>query len=373
MSNIVEWKSLGKVCLFQRGKTITAKNTITGEIPVIAGGQTPSYYHNESNRTGETITIAGSGAYAGFVSYWNQPIFVSDAFSVEPKPELGIKYLFYWLKMNQLKIYATQKGAGVPHVHGKDIANFIIPIPSLTEQNRIVGILDTFTAAIDNLKEQIVQRRKQFEYYRNQLLDLEGKEGVEWCCIDKLGNYFSGLTGKTKKDFENGNAKFITYMNVFSNPSLNHFALGKVHIKEGEKQNKIHKGDILFTGSSETPEEAGMSCVITEEPDEDYYMNSFCFGLRLNCKDYNLNYFKYLLRSYSIRKEITKTASGVTRFNISKSKFSNIKLPIPSQLEQNRIVGILDTFEASIQNLEAQLDLRQKQYEYYRNKLLTFD
>ena len=73
----------------------------------------------------------------------------------------------------------TQKGAGVPHVHGKDIANFLIPIPSLSEQTRIVGILDTFTASIDNLKEQIAQRRKQYEYYRDQLLDLEGKEGVE--------------------------------------------------------------------------------------------------------------------------------------------------------------------------------------------------
>ena len=74
---MVEWKKLGEVCSFNRGKTITAKDTCEGDVPVIAGGQTPSYYHNVSNRTGESITVAGSGAYAGFVSYWNQPIFVS--------------------------------------------------------------------------------------------------------------------------------------------------------------------------------------------------------------------------------------------------------------------------------------------------------
>lgn len=370
---MTELKKLGDVCSFTRGKTITAKNAIPGNIPVIAGGQTPSYYHNYSNRTGESIVIAGSGAYAGFVSYWNQPIFVSDAFTVNPLPSINKKYVYHWLKMHQAQIYATQKGAGVPHVHGKDIAQFEIPIPSLSEQKHIVGILDTFTASIDNLKEQITQRRKQYEYYRDQLLDLKDKEGVVWKSIEEIGYYFGGLTGKTKKDFEKGNAKFITYMNVFSNPSLVPSALGVVYINEGEKQNTIHKGDILFTGSSETPQEAGMSCVVTDEPEEDFYMNSFCFGLRLHNENYNLHYYKHLLRSDSIRKEIIKSASGVTRFNISKSRFSKIRLPFPSLSEQNRIVSILDTFESSIKNLEAQLDLRQKQYEYYRNKLLTFE
>ena len=80
---MVEWKKLGDVCTFKRGKTITAKDAVDGSVPVIAGGQMPSYYHNEANRTGESITIAGSGAYAGFVAYWNQPIFVSDAFTVD--------------------------------------------------------------------------------------------------------------------------------------------------------------------------------------------------------------------------------------------------------------------------------------------------
>jgi type I restriction enzyme S subunit len=197
---------------------------------------------------------------------------------------------------------------------------------------------------------------------------------VEWRKIGDLGSYYGGLTGKTKKDFEDGNAKFITYMNVFANPSLDESTVGMVHINEGEKQNKVQKGDILFTGSSETPDEAGMSCVITEDLLEDYYMNSFCFGLRLNNPEqFSLHYLKHLLRSYSIRNAISKTASGVTRFNISKARFGNILIPVPSIDEQHCIVGILDTFTAAIDNLKQQIEQRCKQYEYYRNQLLDLE
>ena len=194
---------------------------------------------------------------------------------------------------------------------------------------------------------------------------------VEWKSIEKIGSYFGGLTGKTKEDFETGNGKYITYMNVFSNPALNPSVVGVVKINEGEKQNKIQRGDVLFTGSSETPEETGMSCVVTDKLDGDFYMNSFCFGLRLfKPEQYNLHYLKHLLRSESVRKSIAKTASGVTRFNISKARFSKILIPIPSLEEQTRIVGILDTFTSSIDNLKQQIEQRRKQYEYYREKLM---
>ena len=197
---------------------------------------------------------------------------------------------------------------------------------------------------------------------------------VEWKKLGDLGPYFGGLTGKTKEDFVEGNAKFITYMNVFANSSLDISSTGVVKINEGEKQNKIQLGDILFTGSSETPEEAGMSCVVAEELDEDYYMNSFCFGIRLdNPKQYNLHYLKHVLRSNDVRKKISKSASGVTRFNISKERFGKIQIPIPSISEQNRIVGILDTFTASIDNLKEQIAHRRKQYEYYRDQLLDLE
>ena len=197
---------------------------------------------------------------------------------------------------------------------------------------------------------------------------------VEWKKIEEIGSYFGGLTGKTKDDFDDGNAKFITYMNVFANPSLNPSVVGVVKINEGERQNKVQKGDILFTGSSETPEEAGMSCVVTDDIDGDYYMNSFCFGLRLfSPEQYDLHYLKHILRSNSVRRKIAKTASGVTRFNISKVRFSKIEIPLPSLSEQQRIVETLDTFTASIDNLKEQIAQRRKQYEHYREQLFLFE
>lgn len=197
---------------------------------------------------------------------------------------------------------------------------------------------------------------------------------VEWKRIEEIGHFFGGLTGKTKEDFVAGNAKFITYVNVFANPSLDISSTGVVRIKEGEKQNKIQKGDILFTASSETPEETGMSCVVADELHEDYYMNSFCFGVRLNQPEqYNLGYLKHLFRSFNIRKEIAKSASGVTRFNISKARFGKILIPFPSLSKQQWIVGILDTFTSSIDNLKEQIAQRRKQYVHYRDQLLDLE
>ena len=197
---------------------------------------------------------------------------------------------------------------------------------------------------------------------------------VEWKKIEDLGSFFGGLSGKTKDDFVDGNAKFVTYKNVFANPSLDINTTGEVKINKGEKQNKIQKGDILFTGSSEIPEEAGMSCVVTENLKGDYYMNSFCFGVRLNNPDnYCLDYLKHVLRSSNIRKEIAKSASGVTRFNISKARFGKVLIPCPSLSEQEKLADQLDTFTSSIENLKEQIAQRRKQYEYYRDQLLDLE
>lgn len=164
--NGVEYKKLGEVCSFQRGTTITAKDAVEGTIPVIAGGKKPAYYHNVANRKGKNIVIAGSGAYAGYVTYWEQPIFVSDAFTVTPFEILDIKYVFYFLKNIQDKIHSTKKGSGVPHVHGSSIANLEIPVPPLEVQEEIVKILDRFSEYAAELQA----RREQYEYYRDKLL-----------------------------------------------------------------------------------------------------------------------------------------------------------------------------------------------------------
>ncbi|MBR2870008.1 MAG: restriction endonuclease subunit S [Clostridia bacterium] len=198
--------------------------------------------------------------------------------------------------------------------------------------------------------------------------------GVPYKTMAELGEFYGGLTGKSKEDFKDGNAKFITYVNVFNNISLKLDVEEKVKITEGERQNTIEYGDVIFTGSSETPNECGMSSVLTVKTDEKLYLNSFCFGFRLFDKELLLpDFMKYLFRSAEMRKAITKTASGVTRFNVSKSKMAKIQVPLPPLVAQREIVRVLDKFTLLSQELAAELAARKAQYEFYRDKLLTFD
>ena len=199
--------------------------------------------------------------------------------------------------------------------------------------------------------------------------------GVEHKKIKDIAILYNGLSGKTKNDFNNqANSKYITYLNVFNNLSINVKELENVQINENEKQNKVKYGYVLFTGSSETAEECGMSSIINFPLDENVYLNSFCFGLRVNDTHlFNVDFLKYLFRSDDVRGKIIKCCNGVTRFNLSKSQFQNIFIPIPPIEIQNEIVKILDTFTQLEAELEAELEARVKQYQYYRNKLLDFD
>ena len=356
---MVEWKKLGEVCTFNRGRTITAKDAVDGGIPVIAGGQAPSYYHNEANRNGESITVAGSGAYAGFVSYWNQPIFVSDAFTIDPSDVLTHKYLFHWLKKNQTNVFATQKGAGVPHVHGKDIANFIIPIPTLSEQQQIVGILDTFTASIDNLKEQIAQRRKQYEYYRDQLLDLEEKPGVEMKTLGEVGEIC--MCKRIMKE-QTSNCGEIPFFKIGTfGGKADAFISRDLFEEYKTKYSYPEKGEILISAAGTI----GRS--VTFNGEDAYFQDSNIVWVANDEKNVTNKYLYYF---YQIAE--WKTDGGTIK-RLYNYNLKNTNIPVPSLQEQRRIVTILDTFESSIQNLEAQLSQRVKQYEYYRNKLLTFE
>lgn len=199
-------------------------------------------------------------------------------------------------------------------------------------------------------------------------------DGVEWKALSDLGGFYSGLTGKTKDDFQGGNAKFITYVNVFNNPSLKTDVEERVRIREGEKQNTVQYGDVLFTGSSETPNECGMCSVLTHHTDENLYLNSFCFGFRFfDLTGICPSFMKYLFRSTVVRKKICKTANGVTRYNISKKEFAKIEIPVPPLPVQEEIVRILDNFTELQAELQAELQKRKQQYNYYLDNLLSFN
>ena len=170
--------------------------------------------------------------------------------------------------------------------------------------------------------------------------------------LGDMGSTFTGLSGKTKEDFGHGDAKFITYMNVFSNPIADLQMTETVEIDS--KQNCVKAGDVFFTTSSETPEEVGMSCVMPENADNTY-LNSFCFGYR-PIEKFDLNYLAYVLRSDSFRKEMMFLAQGISRYNISKNKVMEVEIPVPSLEEQSKVGRCFS-------NLESLISQHQHKYE----------
>ena len=128
---------LGKFCSIEKGSTITRNEVSPGDIPVVAGGQEPSCYHNVSNREAGMITVSASGAYAGFVNYWTCPIFASDCNTISPKEKnaTDTTFLFYGMKALQKHIYGLQKGGAQPHVYGKDLQNLLFPLPTIDKQS----------------------------------------------------------------------------------------------------------------------------------------------------------------------------------------------------------------------------------------------
>lgn len=151
--------------------------------------------------------------------------------------------------------------------------------------------------------------------------------------LGDMGSTFTGLSGKTKEDFGHGDAKFITYMNVFSNPMADLYMTESVEVDA--KQNCVKAGDVFFTTSSETPEEVGMSSVMPVNADN-IYLNSFCFGYR-PIEKFDLNYLAYVLRADSFRKEMTFLAQGISRYNISKNKVMEVAIPVPTLEEQSKV------------------------------------
>ena len=175
----VEWRAMGEVATLRRGESITRKESNRGEYPVISGGLKPAYHIDRFNRSGVTITVAGSGANAGHVMYWETPIFVNDAFSIEVHGDAAQpRYVYHFLLSIQKRLYGLKVGVGVPHVYAKDVAQIQIPIPSLARQAEIVRVLDRLHALshslMDGLPAELRARRKQYEHYRERLLTFPG-------------------------------------------------------------------------------------------------------------------------------------------------------------------------------------------------------
>ncbi|WP_289128463.1 restriction endonuclease subunit S [uncultured Clostridium sp.] len=250
-----------------------------------------------------------------------------------------------------------------------DIGECSVNLPSLQEQERIAN----FLTKVDKIIEKQDEKVRNLEKYKKGMMqkifsqeirfkDENGEEYPEWenKNLGELGETYTGLSGKTKENFGVGTSKFITYMNVFKNIKVNFSMLDLVEVGENEKQNKVIKNDLLFTTSSETPEEVGMVSVCTENI-ENLYLNSFCFGFRINDKEsVNSEFMSYLLRSPENRLKISTLAQGSTRYNLSKSELMKMKIKIPCIEEQNSIVKLLNNIDCiSINEQEKLLELKQ--------------
>lgn len=368
---MVEWKKLGEIAEITIGEFVHRdKQNPEAPYPVYNGGTTYTGFYDKYNNEGNKIVISARG-YAGFVNrvfnkYWAG----NSSYSIKVNDSHIIwHYVYYYLKNEQYCIMSMQqKGGGLAAISKKQVQDIPIPIPSLEEQNRIVGILDTFTSAIDNLKEQIAQRRKQYEYYRDQLLDLEGKPGVEMKTLGEVGEFIRGA-GILKSDFVDEGFPCIHYGQIHTRYGIS-ATKAISHIDESlyKKSKKAVKGDVILATTSEDAEGCAKPVAWLGEEEVAVSGDAYIYHHNQNGK---FMAYQFMTHNFMLFKIMNATGAKVVR--ISGDNMAKYEFPLPPLSEQQRIVSILDTFEASIQNLEAQLKQRKKQYEYYRNKLLTFE
>ena len=180
--------------------------------------------------------------------------------------------------------------------------------------------------------------------------------------LGDVGETYTGLSGKTKEDFGHGEGKFITYVNVFNNPLTDLYGLDSVEIDD--KQRRVQYGDVLFTTSSETPEDVGLSSVWLGREDN-VYLNSFCFGYRPKKDIFDLYYLAFVLRSFSVRREFMLLAQGISRFNISKTKVMDMSINVPSLPEQTAIGSFFQDIDQLISLQQRKLEVLNEQKKTY--------
>lgn len=187
-----------------------------------------------------------------------------------------------------------------------------------------------------------------------------------------VGSTYGGLTGKTKADFGCGDASFVTFLEVINGTRLRGRALERVRVAKGERQNCVMRGDLLFNGSSETPEEVALSAVVDFDPDAFTFLNSFCFGFRLRPDAaVDPTFLAYFFRSSSGRSLVASLAQGATRYNIAKTKLLDVELALPSVERQREIVESLTDADELIAALERMIAKKQAIKQGMMQQLLT--
>lgn len=322
------------------------------------------------------IAMYGQGKTRGTIAILKIPSTINQACcAINLHDDYSYKFLFYQLQHSYHHIRTLSNTGNQENLNANIIKNYNVIIPPLLEQEKISKILSTQDKAIELKEKLIKEKQKQKKYLMQNLLTgkirLKGFTS-EWkkYVMGSLGNTYSGLSGKNKDDFGKGKP-YIPYTNIFLNPIIDVNELGYVDVLENEKQSKVCYGDIFFTTSSETPEEVGMSSVLLENVDE-LYLNSFCFGFRLN----NFSvlspiYASHYFRGDTFRNILNRLAQGVTRFNLSKNNLLKSILLLPPLEEQKAITEILSTQDKEIKLLQKELEEEKQKKKALMQLLLT--
>ena len=266
--------------------------------------------------------------------------------------------------INEMIKYRQGVVYGQFRIHESDFLNISILAPESNAQEALINFFQDIDQLIILQQRKLEVLKEQKKTYLKLLfpakeqtkpaLRFAGFED-EWkeVKLGEVGETYTGLSGKTKEDFGHGEGKFITYVNVFNNPLTDLYGLDSIEIDD--KQRRVQYGDVLFTTSSETPEDVGLSSVWMGTKDN-VYLNSFCFGYRPQKGIFDLYYLAFVLRSFSVRREFMLLAQGISRFNISKTKVMDMFIHVPSLPEQEAIGSFFQDLDKAIAKQEEKVN-----------------
>lgn len=354
---------------------INGNNLVDGKIVCDNETKTVSreqFKIHQRDLNSRTILLSINGTIGNISFYNNEPVILGkSACYINLKDNISKEYVYNVLQSSLVQKYFFDNltGSTIKNLGLGIIKNTPLPLPPLAEQEAIATALSDCDSWIDSIEEVLAKKRLIKQGAMQELLT--PKEDWEVKKLGEVGKIFGGLSGKTKEDFGSGNAFYIPFMNVMKNVVIDKGFIEKFKIKNGESQNRFYKNDLLFNGSSETPEELGISSVLLDDID-DLYLNSFCFGFRIFDKNVNPLFLSYIMRSPYGRKVIFYLAQGATRYNLSKANFFNLEISFPKSLsKQTRIATILSDMDLEIEALEGKLHKARQIKQGMMQELLT--
>ena len=378
----VQWKTLGEVCDILRGKRVTKKElSDEGKYAVFQNSMIPLGHYHKSNVSGDTTFVICAGS-AGEIGYSKEDFWAADDVYYFACPNHIIsKYLYYFLCTKQSQILQQVRKASIPRLSKQSLEKLLFPLPPLRVQARIVEILDKFTQLEAELEAELEARKKQYAYYRDQLLNFSQSPplnvNIEWKTLGEVCHIVGriGFRGYTRNDIvERGEGAISISPTNIINQHLNLSAEINTYISwekyDESPEIKIEIGDIVLVKTGST---VGKTAIVRELVEKATINPQMVVLKEIQCSPAYLSH--YINTPYFQLKLKSLCGQGSVP-NISQTKLSTIPIPLPPLSEQRRIVNILDRFDTltnSIsEGLPKEIALRRKQYEYYRDALLSF-